>query len=187
MDNFDDIFTTLADDIEVYTNVGYESFMGISYNENPNWNGWKLIEEYRRSSMFPSNALNDENLILLVKLWYKEEYWNYFKLNKIIDRILQFELFQQAVKIGKEQTTKHIQEICNILNYKNIFGNNLLVNGEFNNQTEKLFLAICNVNVSNSMAFTCALHCLLGAYYIKSWNVKDIRNSRKIIKEWLLQ
>ncbi len=127
--------------------AGGETYKGIARNYNNDWEGWKLIDEYKKKINFDlkynhiyteieagnknKNDLrklfkeldklleNDENLQNLVKQFYYEKYWNKMKLNEISELYPQLadKLFTLAVNTGTYKTG--IKYLQRALNYLN--------------------------------------------------------------------
>ncbi len=78
---------------------GGETYKGISRVYNPNWEGWKIIDKYKSANKL-NEVSKDEELELLVRKFYKTEYWDYYKCEIMIQELAE-EIFEASVNIGK--------------------------------------------------------------------------------------
>lgn len=178
----------------VYSNdlndTGGETAFGISRNNFPHWEGWKIIDDLKKihgtgSNFITALNLNDE-LNVLVKNWYKQEFWNPFQLDSIRDPSLAFEIFDQSVNLGRKQTTLLIQRACNALNYNNMFGPDLDVDGLVGPSTRSRLQAIGN-DTRYTECLRRALDGLQVNHYISLGLKTNSRsNYRKYMRGWLL-
>jgi lysozyme family protein len=54
---------------------GGETYGGISRVNNPDWEGWKIIDAAKRRSGFPSNLSADQSLSQMTQDFYRTRYW----------------------------------------------------------------------------------------------------------------
>ena len=112
---------------------GGETYKGISKGYHPNWNGWSIIDDYKKITdkwqrLLQGNVeLQDD-----VKEFYKTEYWDKFKGDKLPFEIAN-ELLEQSVNLGNWNTAgKQLQKALNLLNRN---GKDLKVDGYIGNKT----------------------------------------------------
>jgi len=86
------------------TDLGGETFAGISRNNWPAWPGWGYID---RGDM--------ETVKGLVKSFYHDNFWIALMLDNIMSQDLADKLFDTAVNCGKGEAAKIVQEAMNLL------------------------------------------------------------------------
>lgn len=173
-----------------YTNdandTGGETYRGVSRNNFPDWQGWLIIDSYRQQSNFPANALADAHLLKLVKAWYKQNFWDVFNLDGITSTAVAYEIFEQSVNHGVGRGARHIQEVCNALNYQSRFGADLAVDGKNGPATRARLYAVAQADSKTATALANGLNCLQGAFYISLGNSQSSKSDyRKYTKGWL--
>jgi len=96
---------------------GGETYKGISKGYHPNWNGWSIIDDYKKVTdkwqvLLQGNVeLQDD-----VKKFYKTEYWDKFRGDEL-PFIVAEELLEQSVNLGNWNTAgKQLQKALNLLN-----------------------------------------------------------------------
>ena len=97
---------------------GGESYNGIAENYYPDWQGWKIINSYKKlyPQEFTFYLKNDKDLQNLVKLFYKQNYWDVFKGDEL-PYIVAEELLEQSVNQGTGKLGgERLQEALNLLN-----------------------------------------------------------------------
>lgn len=178
----------------VYSNdrndTGGETAFGIARNYHPDWAGWAIIDDMK--PMYSSHdsfvtALNmSEKLSVLVKDWYKKEFWNPFQLDNIKDEKLAFEIFDQSVNLGRKQTTLFIQRSCNALNYNYTFGPDLVIDGIIGPSTRSRLQAIGN-DARYTDCLRKALDGLQTSHYINlGLKTSSSTDYRKYMRGWLI-
>lgn len=114
---------------------GGESYKGISRVFHPFWNGWKIIDNYKSKKFFPNNLVGDSELELLVKDFYKIEFWNKIQGDAILNQELADELFDMSVNFGAVKAIIYLQRALNILNKNKLSYNDIIVDGVFGTKT----------------------------------------------------
>lgn len=99
---------------------GGETYRGIARKFHPNWEGWKIIDDAKNITK-EKNELNkilDENeaLQLLIKNFYRQEFWAKIKGEELQYQSLANELYDNAVNMGTGQSIEYLQRTLNILN-----------------------------------------------------------------------
>jgi len=116
-----------AYDITIYGNEGgydpgvdeNETYRGIDRGENPGWNGWQIIDVYKRdyplASVAKMNVLLNGNNILQQKIvsFYKANYWDAVNLDKVNNQQLANNLFGCSVNQGSGLACRFMQHACN--------------------------------------------------------------------------
>lgn len=85
---------------------GKETYKGISRAANPNWAGWKIVDNYKKKSNFPKNLDSDVQLQSLVKELYKTNYWDKVWGDKITNQKVANDLYDTGVNMGVATSIK---------------------------------------------------------------------------------
>jgi lysozyme family protein len=171
--------------------TGGETVYGVSRNNFPSWEGWKVVDHLKRlyganTSEFKAALRNDADLSEHVRNWYKREFWNPFELDNITDFSLAFEIFDQSVNLGCRQTTLLIQRACNALNYRNTFGADLSIDGIVGPNTRRRLQEVGN-DTRYTECLRRALDGLQVNHYISlGLNTNGRSDYRKYVRGWLL-
>jgi lysozyme family protein len=113
---------------------GGETYAGISRISNPQWSGWPIIDAQKKQDNFPKNLNNVPGLKDMVKLRYKEHYWDQVE-GDTMPEDLAVELFDIAVHISDYKAIKFLQIGLNKLNRAERYYNNIVVDGKLGPQT----------------------------------------------------
>jgi lysozyme family protein len=139
MANFDSGFAHTMKIEGGYSNVGTdrggETYKGISRKYFPNWEGWKILDQYK-----VKNDLElGKNTILqsYVKNFYKAEFWDKLKGDQNPSQVIAEELFDTGVNQGVGTAVKFLQEALNVLNRNNSLYPDMVVDGVIGNTTLK--------------------------------------------------
>jgi len=131
---FEDAYNDLIKDEGGYVNdpddSGGETYKGISRRYNPDWTGWKIIDNYKENKEnFKDFLKTDVQLDNLVQAYYKANYWLKFKGNDL-PYIIAEELFEQSVNLGTWKTAGiNLQKALNLLNRNGKLFKDLTVDG----------------------------------------------------------
>lgn len=79
---------------------GKETYKGISRVYEKNWEGWKIVDAYKKKPNFPKNLEADKKLQELVKNCYRKNYWNVIWGDKIRNQKVANDLYDTAVNMG---------------------------------------------------------------------------------------
>jgi len=93
--------------------AGGETIWGIARNEDPEWDGWALVDEYRKRDNFPAN-LNCENIMELVHSFYQKKYWNPMRGNEITSQDEANSIYDSCVNMGIEEGIKIAQRSAGV-------------------------------------------------------------------------
>lgn len=99
----------------------HETYKGIDRGANPHWDGWPIIDVYKRdnpgASVAKLNALLSQNTQLQANIlaFYKANYWNPFQGDLIKDQQLANNLFDCSVNQGEGLARKFTQLACNFV------------------------------------------------------------------------
>jgi lysozyme family protein len=99
---------------------GGETYRGIARNYFPNWPGWKYVDavkiKYQYKNQITFALDNDPDVQMLIKNFYRLEFWNNIKGDLITDQRIANEVYDNAVQMGVEQSGIYLQRTINILN-----------------------------------------------------------------------
>jgi lysozyme family protein len=113
MASFDTAFNILSDDEGGYANdsddSGGETYRGISRNNFPLWEGWKVIDSFKAKPNFPKNLNYIPELGKMVYSFYKKEFWATIKGDAIKSQRLANKLLSLGVLLGVHTGIKCLQ------------------------------------------------------------------------------
>lgn len=95
---------------------GGETYRGIARKFHPTWKGWELIDSYKKSKNFEPLLDKDAYLQRLVEEFYKETFWDYLALDKVMNQVIATELFDTSVNMGQSVAAEFLQIALNLLN-----------------------------------------------------------------------
>lgn len=118
MANFDIEFDKLILAEGGYVNdpddAGGETYLGISRKNNPNWTGWKVIDEIKKqygTKNITSRLKSNNELTNSAKLLYKQNYWDVMELDDIPSQNIAHQLFDTCVNCGKSRAITIAQQV----------------------------------------------------------------------------
>lgn len=79
---------------------GKETYKGISRVYEKNWEGWKIVDAYKKKPNFPKNLEIDKKLQDLVKSCYRKNYWDKIWGDKIRNQKVANDFYDTAVNMG---------------------------------------------------------------------------------------
>jgi len=145
MDIFNKAFSFTISNEGGYSNdpddAGGETYKGISRKNWPNWEGWQIVDAYKRK--FARGKLNEKmatniGLNNLVKGFYLENYWIPLNLNAFHEKV-SVEMFDTAVNQGKHAAATYIQQSLNKLNRNGKDYPDIIVDGSIGPVTIKAY------------------------------------------------
>lgn len=101
---------------------GGETYRGISRKFNPNWVGWKIIDEVKLKYVgrigveFYQELDDNDELQEMINNFYRQEYWDKCKCDAIQNQPIANEIYDNAVNMGVERSAEYLQRTLNILN-----------------------------------------------------------------------
>lgn len=153
---------TYSDDVD---DVGGETYRGISRRYNPNWNGWILIDEYKKSDFSVDEwfRIKGDEMNNLVFNFYKDRYWNPWWGDEIDDQSIANEMFDTSVNMGVGRAVKFLQKGLNCLNRNGILYLDIVEDGAFGNNT---FQAYNSLPAKDLPVLCKIMNVLQGMHYI---------------------
>jgi len=119
------------------TDVGGETYCGISRRYHPSWDGWKIIDNYKNKPGFPNTAYKDDELASLVELFYKATFWDINLLDYFSSQKIANEMFDSSVNMGIGRVVKFLQRALNVLNKNGSLYPDLVEDGKVGSNTLK--------------------------------------------------
>lgn len=145
MDNFLKSIQFILENEGGYSNSpndkGGETYMGISRKYNPMWEGWKIIDEAKEESGSSTKfifALGTHEIYPKVLEFYKKNYWEPLKLDKVNILRVATKILDISVNLGVSRTASMVQICINL-----IASNELVVDNIIGSATVNLLNAVC--------------------------------------------
>ena len=139
MANFDEAYDITLGHEGGYTNdpvdVGGETYKGVARRYYPDWIGWSIIDVAKTSFNFPHSLRDNDNLDILIKHFYKENYWNLFWGDQIPNQEVANEMFDTGVNMGVGRAVKYLQKSLNLLNRNRKNYPDIVEDGAFGDNT----------------------------------------------------
>lgn len=147
---------------------GGETYCAISRTNNPDWRGWRIIDELKKSSIFPNNLELNGDLKEAVKEVLKQRYWDTFRGDEIPNQKLCDNLYDISVNIGSATSVQWLQTILTIFNRDDpfMFYRDLPITGHFGDMTMAALLKFVEVENKNPRKFA-------DPYLMLSWKLND--------------
>ncbi len=94
--------------------AGGETLWGIARNRNPQWEGWSIVDQYKKKSNFPTNMRNDTNLYRLRGNFYKANYWDTIRGDEIQSQRVANEMYDTGVNMGVGMSIRFSQRAAGL-------------------------------------------------------------------------
>ena len=137
---------------------GGETWKGISRNNEKNWDGWRIVDAYKKLPNFPTNLNNSHELQSEVLSVYKKNYWDALNLDFISDQRMANELYDTGVNMGIGTAGKFLQRVLNVATKTN-----LVIDGKIGSKTIGVFNALSD---KDKYMVWKLFNCLQGERYI---------------------
>lgn len=165
---------------------GGETFMGISRNSEPDWEGWKVIDQFKGTSDFLEDIEHSKRLRTMGIDLYKERYWNVFQGDLITNQAVASEMLDISVNMGGRTAIRFFQIALNALNYSGAdesvpSGADLEVDGFSGKKTIAAYTVVSRAGWLKYLVQM--LNIQQGEKYISIVNRKP--GQRKFLKGWL--
>lgn len=144
------------------TDVGGETYKGISRVYNPGWSGWKVVDAGRQQSGFPRSLTNNAALQQNVGEFYKDKYWDVNRLDHFTQAVAE-EMFDTGVNMGTGRAARFLQKALNYLNRNGRLYKDLTVDGKIGPASLNA-IKICKKDERVLLAM---LNTLQGAHYMR--------------------
>lgn len=121
---------------------GGETYFGIARKIHPHWEGWIIIDEIKQNNsnwleILKSKNIPNEKLKKSLINFYKENFWNKIKGDKILEisEKIAFYIFDTAVNMGWKTAAKFLQSAINNIYEKHNKNKKIVVDGLIGNKT----------------------------------------------------
>lgn len=160
--------------------TGGETYKGISRVYNPQWEGWKIIDDMKPHPDFPTMLYQLPQLQESVCDFYKKFYWDSNKLDNVDSQAIAEEMFDTAVNMGRSRAAKFLQESLSYLNRNERIFDDLVIDGRIGSAS----LSALNYILSNGEEelLLKVLNVLQGNFYLKY--MKDNPSQEKYMRGW---
>lgn len=109
---------------------GGETYAGISRKWHPKWDGWPIVDRYKKVAGFPKVLDNDPDLREKVLDFYRFSFWEPLSLPHVKDQETAFEIYEMAVNLGPDPAILIVQKALNVLNNKGLRYKDITVDGD---------------------------------------------------------
>ncbi len=155
------------------SDAGGETYAGIARNYFPKWDGWAIVDNYKKvigqsASKLTKALAAVPTLQKQVASWYEKEWWDRLGLAALPQKLAN-EIFEQAVNLGKSGCGKKVQTICNAYNYGpggSPYFTDLKIDGAIGPKTLNA-LAILVGKKTDAENLVHALNCMQGCHYLE--------------------
>lgn len=159
---------------------GGETYKGIARNYHPSWEGWKIIDNTKKSPKFPLNLKSINELDILVKKFYKSTFFDVF-MGDNMPHALAEEMFDTGVNMGVGRAVKFLQKALNVLNKNQSFYPDIVEDGAFGPNTYNVLMKAVNNGLLSHIVKI--INILQGMHYIE-YATKSPTQER-FMKGWL--
>jgi lysozyme family protein len=116
MSYFDDAMKYILEVEGIYSNdesdLGGETYAGISRRSHANWEGWRLVDKAKSNGTdLRKKFISVDGICLLnlVKYFYKKNYWEPLKLDGVLDRNVAIKIFDIGINMGIKRCVMMVQ------------------------------------------------------------------------------
>lgn len=153
---------------------GGETWKGISRNNEKNWDGWRIVDAYKKLPNFPTNLNNSHELQSEVLSVYKKNYWDALNLDFISDQRMANELYDTAVNMGTGTSGRFLQRVLNVATKID-----LVIDGKIGSKTIGVFNALSDKD--KHMVWK-LFNCLQGSKYISICEANPVQE--RFLRSW---
>jgi len=168
-----------------YANIsgdsGGETYCGVSRNNYPQWEGWDVIDRYKQHYSFPQILEFNDQLINLVRKFYRDNYWSKFRGNMFSSQLIADELLDTSVNIGLKRACLLFQKSLNILNRNQKLFSNLHLDGIIGSKSLNALRIIIEKGEEDILYKV--MNIFQGSYYLTITNYNEL--FEKFIRGWL--
>lgn len=101
----------LANDKDDHGGLTYK---GVAEKKHPGWPGWPIVKGIIAMNPINVNAAlqNNQTLQAMVLSFYKSEFWNVIKGDRIVSQNVAASIYDTAVNMGPETAVKMVQDVA---------------------------------------------------------------------------
>ena len=116
------------------TDLGGETFRGISRVYNPQWAGWAVLDKTKDLNGVPT-GWNTSEMSSLVEKFYKDEVWDKLHGDIFVSQKLAERVVDIAVNMGEDDAGRFLQRSVNAFAPASLNWTDLLVDGDIGLKT----------------------------------------------------
>jgi lysozyme family protein len=167
------------------TDVGGETYRGISRRYHPGWSGWKIIDGYKevgfpRDQKAVASAFDD--LAAPVQEFYKANFWNPLLLSEVSSQAIADKLFDIGVNMGTGRAGLFLQQSLNVLNKNGSLFADLVEDGQIGQKTLHALRIVLGIEGGEKAVLTFIGVCQ-GKHYMDY--MKQSPNQEKFAWGWI--
>lgn len=164
--------------------VGGETYKGIARNYHSSWEGWKIVDMYKKEGSgareLNEKLKNNPEMIQLVEMFYKQHFWDVNRLDSFRSQHIANEMFDTGVNMGTTRAAEFLQKALNVLNKNGQLYEDLVVDGKIG---PKSISALNNILDRNEEALLYKIiNVLQGNHYIEFMNKSPVQE--KFARGW---
>ncbi|MCC3159663.1 hypothetical protein LJ737_20650 [Hymenobacter sp. 15J16-1T3B] len=110
--------------------TGGETIFGVSRNNFPKWVGWAVVDGLKKRAGFPGTAEASAQLKVMAANFYKEQFWDAFKLDQANNQAIANEVFDTAVNMGVGRAAGFLQRAINVTNKRGQYAPDVTPDGK---------------------------------------------------------
>jgi len=164
--------------------TGGETYKGISRRFNPDWSGWNIIDEVKKTLTNTAHLTrlleNNTALQQRVKALYKQLYWSPFRGDDMPQELAD-EMFDTSVNMGVGRTVTFLQRGLNILNRNATMYPDMVEDGSYGPTTHRLLHVYLTKDDVHYLVKV--INILQGAHYINFMTKSPVQE--KFARGWL--
>jgi lysozyme family protein len=147
---------------------GGETHRGVARRFHPDWEGWKIVDKYKKDfpEDFTRRINEDQKLIELSKALYRKNYWEPIRGDDIPNQHVANKVFDTGVNQGVATSVRYLQDGLNLLNRNEKNYPDIEVDGKFGDQTIKTLNALLDLEDGQPDYLLKVLNVLQAAFYI---------------------
>jgi len=147
---------------------GGETYKGVARKKHQSWKGWIIIDAEKKLNDFPKSLERNLALQQLVKVFFKDFFWDTLSLDKINNQLIANELFDTGVNMGVSIAGRFLQRSLNVSNRVGKDYPNLVVDGNVGPKTVETFNKHKRPDVIYKI-----MNCLQGERYVSICEEKE--------------
>ena len=126
-----------AEDAAKFGDKGGETYLGIARNFNPEWEGWKIIDEYKAQHGMPkwNSTIADDRLPELAKALTKVKYWDALKCDLYASQSVAEYVMDFGYNSGIKTAAKALQRTIGVMDDGQIGNQTLMALNAHNQRT----------------------------------------------------
>lgn len=99
-----------------HNDKGGETYRGIARNFNPDWPGWKIIDDYKAKNGIPAwnSQINDDTLNAMAEELSKKNYWDALQLDSVQNQSVAELIMDFGFNSGLRTSAKAVQRIIGV-------------------------------------------------------------------------